>query len=86
MKCPVCKKEIDHLTAMGYVRVGRDFMIGPNNIYYWGEADTDFEEVFDEFLCPECGTVIASTQQDAEKYLKESNVDPVYGEVVEYGK
>ncbi len=71
--CPKCGKKIDHLRALGYVPIEREFNLIPNESdFHWGEADTNFEEVFNEFICPECGMKVASSQDEAIKLLKGS--------------
>ena len=69
-KCYKCGKEIDELIARGYVPMERKLAASSDGSPNWGEADTDFEEVFEDYACPECGETLFRDQLKAIAFLK----------------
>jgi len=67
-KCPVCGSEINYL--YNFSKEWRKYKVRLNG------NDLEYEEVGEayviehEYVCPECGSTIATTEEDAEKFLK----------------
>jgi predicted RNA-binding Zn-ribbon protein involved in translation (DUF1610 family) len=69
-KCSKCGEEIDELLARGSVPIDRRISLSSDGSLNWGEADTDFDEVFEEYVCPECGEVLFKDQLKAIAFLE----------------
>jgi hypothetical protein len=67
-KCPVCGKEIDYLIE--YSKEWRKYrvrLVGDSIEY----EEIDEADVIDhEYACPECDTTIATTEEEAEEFLR----------------
>ncbi|MFH1943860.1 MAG: hypothetical protein ABIL68_17295 [bacterium] len=69
VRCPHCSKEIDALHCVITGRYEYTIAIFKGNIEY---DDEHFEGdgIVHEYLCPECSSVVRSSKEQAEAFLK----------------
>ena len=74
VKCPFCKEEVEHLRFEAQVQ-----HFGIYQKDYVNGEDWDTRELGDwtniEFFCSECGSKIAETQEEADKFFEKENKD-----------
>ncbi len=70
-KCPACKEEIDHLLFIEDACDISYFSLKDNKPYYEFKT-TEYSETID-YVCPLCDSSIASSEKEAEAFLKENN-------------
>lgn len=68
-KCHKCGEEIDELLARGSTPIDRKFTVSSDGSLNWGEAE-GYDEVFEEYACPECGEALFRDQSKAIAFLK----------------
>lgn len=77
LECPFCHAKIDHLIEQGKESVYVTYLFYGN-----GESEdqeTDFNYYGDifprEYTCPECGKVISTDREKAQKFLQTGKLD-----------
>lgn len=69
-KCPECEKEIVGLEYYSKVEAVQRFKIDSNSMPEYSEMSDFGEHQDDEYCCPECGQIVATTEEDAIKVLE----------------
>jgi predicted RNA-binding Zn-ribbon protein involved in translation (DUF1610 family) len=69
-RCPKCGKEIDYLYYYAYELQKATFYISSNNHAEYSNWDSIPDIKGDpEYVCPECGEVLFTSEEEAEKFL-----------------
>jgi len=72
MICPKCKMELNNLNFDVTATCGSQLYDSDEYADYDIDCLTDCVE-FDNFSCPECNEILAQTEEEAIKLLKEKN-------------
>jgi hypothetical protein len=67
-RCPVCGSEIHYLYNFSEEWRKYKVWLNGDNLEY--EEINEVYVIEEEYVCPECGAVIATTEEDAKKFLK----------------
>jgi predicted RNA-binding Zn-ribbon protein involved in translation (DUF1610 family) len=68
-KCPKCGKEINELHLYGkQTQLYRVWFDKGDLHYEWADSSSDMES--EEYLCPECGETLFTSEEEATEFLK----------------
>ena len=70
--CPHCKARIERLDCLGWEEMEGELLAGDDE---WPEWMDTIERTWDEFTCPECEKVVATSEDEARAFLRNRSRD-----------